>query len=205
MADSDPACELMPLSATDATTTAADDAMDAVVAPAAAHSPSARTGGSASASSLPSAYASYLRQLVSACPDLPRVTLRYTDLAYTLQLPLKQHVVPTLASALPLRVQAAVQRARGGGVAHTLRMEALSACSGTIPAGSMTLILAPPGHGKSAFLKVSALTAGSSERRAPNGNGPERSAHPPVTHTMLYCSLLLSLRMCAGDVRSSER
>ena len=187
MADLDSACELMPLSAAGAATaTVAAASTGAVAVPAAAHPPVG-----AASSSLPASYASYLRQLVSACPDLPRVELRYTDLAYTLQLPLKQHAVATLASALPLRVQAAVQRARGGGVAHTLRMEAISACSGTIPPGSMTLILAPPGHGKSAFLKVGAPRSGSTQAPRRTGFPDSTGAHHSQCDWSALCAVFL--------------
>jgi ABC-type multidrug transport system ATPase subunit len=116
---------------------------------------------------LPSGYAAHLRRVQQSCPDWPRVDLFFRDLTYTLPAatPSSSRTAagtaaakpPTLLTALPrafdaLREQYHASRSSNNNSAT--RMHALAPSSGRIAAGSMTLILAPPGHGKSLLLKA---------------------------------------------------
>ena len=133
---------------------------------------------------LSSSYANYCISLRTSCPDLPRVPLAFRGLGYRVPrdhhereetsldrqtyletIPNLLTVVPNLLRRLVRRASAASHRKRAnpsGGLTPegTVSMGpssdfcALAACSGVIPAGSMTIIMAPPGHGKSVLLKA---------------------------------------------------
>jgi len=97
----------------------------------------------------PSAYLDLLRKFRSVWKEQPDVTISYTDLAYTVKIPVTDTKVGTLVSAVVDAAKKPFQGARG----YT-ELKALQPTSGRIRPGSMTLILAPPGHGKTSLLKA---------------------------------------------------
>ena len=144
------------------------------VAKSAAPQPDAEGGRSAE-------YLSYLGQLHAAWTDAPQLSVSYRDLSVVFPKPLRSAPPP------PDPTVAAPAAATGEGASHpsppnlftTLAhwatlpahfiaskagckveppLLALNQASGIIQPGSMTLVLAPPGHGKSTLLKVT-LTA----------------------------------------------
>ena len=93
-------------------------------------------------------------------PALPNLELRYRDLCYGVKLQAQQQArselpsffrtVKNVALALPRRILAA-----GSARPPPARdFVILDHVSGVIKPGTLTLLLAPPGHGKSAFLKA---------------------------------------------------
>lgn len=79
--------------------------------------------------------------------DLPELLIDYTDLTYT---------VPILARDAPIPTVSRWARdiLTGAALRHHPQLHALSGLSGQVQPGTMTLILAPPGHGKSVLLKA---------------------------------------------------
>ena len=96
-----------------------------------------------------------LRQHWTDCPDL---YIHYTDLRYTLSVPVVEVSTPSFLRA---GAQGIINLVKRLDVTATLRkadrtvdLLALAPCTGRIAPGKMTLILAPPGHGKSTLLKA---------------------------------------------------
>lgn len=77
------------------------------------------------------------------------MTISYEKLAYSVRIPVTDTKVGTLVTAL---VDAAKKPFQGK--AASVELKALQPCSGRIRPGSMTLVLAPPGHGKTTLLKA---------------------------------------------------
>ena len=117
------------------------------------------TGGTAVSSSakgetaLPEAYLSYLSALQAAWPDLPDLTITYDKLAYEVSVPRRHHDhIPTIANAIGAKIRSLnVFRDRSK---ETQLFHPLHPCEGVVRSGELTLVLAPPGHGKSALLKA---------------------------------------------------
>lgn len=87
----------------------------------------------------------------AAWPDAPAVRIEYRDIAYQIPVPLKETGIPNLFTALRDFVSLPVRLFRPK---KTRTVKALATTSGVIEPGTMTLILAPPGHGKSSLLKA---------------------------------------------------
>lgn len=85
----------------------------------------------------------------AAWRDVPNLTIEFTDLEYHVPIPAKDNKIPSLPSALLETLMFFRKK-------DTKVCRALERCSGVIKPGSMTLILAPPGHGKSTLLRVRA-------------------------------------------------
>ena len=90
-------------------------------------------------------YLTKLRQLWTDCLDL---TISYSDLAYDIPIPVTDPGIPNLLKSLYNAFTLAAWR-----TAHKSFL-ALQPTSGIVLPGQMTLVLAPPGHGKSTLLKA---------------------------------------------------
>eukprot|EP00742_Colponemidia_sp_Colp-10_P003656 GILJ01003891.1.p1 GENE.GILJ01003891.1~~GILJ01003891.1.p1 ORF type:complete len:1450 (-),score=269.52 GILJ01003891.1:263-4612(-) len=94
------------------------------------------------------AYLSFLRRFKAVWKDLPDVAISYENLAYTIPVDVKEHGVTNLVKSVYHGVQGIFRPHR------KMDLLALAPSTGVIKPGTMTLILAPPGHGKSTFLKA---------------------------------------------------
>jgi hypothetical protein len=114
-----------------------------------ASAPSSSFGGSSASlspqSALPAEYARYLDRLRAAWPDLPSVTVGYTDLGWSAQVARNRIDVPTLYSSLRDATLGLNPFSRKKNA--TLEFRALQQCNGLVRPGEISLILAPPGHG----------------------------------------------------------
>jgi hypothetical protein len=189
----------------------------AVVVPAASDPDTAPPSASAA-----SAYLSYLTRLHTEWKDAPRLTVSYRNLSVLFPKPLRAtptdadlakkggakdkhassssppNLLTTLAhwSTLPARFV-------GGkmGCAVEPPLYALEKVSGVIQPGSMTLVLAPPGHGKTMLLKVSRPQQQKQQHTAATWS--QARIRVPRTDSLLFCSLfLLLLCVCSDSVRS---
>jgi len=91
-------------------------------------------------------YISYVRMLYSdkCWRDAPSVDITYDNLSYILDLPVDDVTNPSIDKAFLDMFRPK----------KTTKFDVFSDLAGHIPAGKMTLVLAPPGAGKSAFLKT---------------------------------------------------
>jgi ABC-type multidrug transport system ATPase subunit/ABC-type multidrug transport system permease subunit len=80
-----------------------------------------------------------------------RLTIAYRDVSLTVRVPIADKGVTTVLSPLVSAAKAVVQCGRN---LRTRDFHRLDSVSGVLRHGTMTLILAPPGHGKSSFLKI---------------------------------------------------
>jgi len=111
-----------------------------------------KKGDGKAMTALPAGYLNYLTTLRAAWGDMPDLTVTYSQLAYQVTVPKVKVEVPNLWSAFidgvkglnPLRDNNTV----------TEQFRPLHASSGVVRPGELTLILAPPGHGKSVLLKT---------------------------------------------------
>ena len=96
-----------------------------------------------------------------ASPPVPAIEVRYRDLCFDIPLSavtedLKS--IPTVGSTAvnmvlgPLRALAGL--AGRSAKAPPAKLQVLAGCSGVLRPGTLTLLIAPPGHGKSSFLKA---------------------------------------------------
>lgn len=101
--------------------------------------------------------------MAAVYPQIPDVDVRYSNLSYTLQLPKSAvnyeiETVPgaTLATALalPRAVAGLVKRVAGAADTSTQPFKVLDGVSGVLRPGTVTLLLSPPGHGKTSFLRA---------------------------------------------------
>lgn len=91
----------------------------------------------------------------------PKVEIRLNDFACTLELDAKKasreiRTVPKVfadAIVSPMRALASAVRGSEDGAKAKTKLEVLRGCGGTFQPGSLTLVLAPPGHGKTTLLK----------------------------------------------------
>lgn len=90
------------------------------------------------------AYLDYNQHLKSLWHDLPGLLITYKNLSFTVPTPVKPQHIQTLGTALFDKFRPV----------ETKPFHALQNVSGVIKPGTMTLILAPPGHGKSTLLKA---------------------------------------------------
>ena len=93
-------------------------------------------------------YLSYQSRLRQLWPDPIDLTISYTSLAYDIPTPVRPPGIPNLAASL---LDAATLKSWR---TPTQSFLALQPSSGIIRPSTMTLILAPPGHGKSTLLKA---------------------------------------------------
>ena len=96
-----------------------------------------------------------LREHWKDCPDL---YIHYNNLHYTLRVPVVEISTPSFLRAGAALIFRLVKALDVTGYLkkndRTLDLHALAACNGRIAPGLMTLVLAPPGHGKSTYLKA---------------------------------------------------
>ena len=96
-----------------------------------------------------------LREHWRDCPDL---YIHYSSLHYTLRVPVVEISTPSFLRAGAALLFRLVKTLDVTGFLRkndkTLDLHALASCSGRIAPGHMTLVLAPPGHGKSTYLKA---------------------------------------------------
>ena len=97
----------------------------------------------------PNGYLDFLRKLRSVWVDQPDISISWRDLRYRVKVPHTDTSVQTLASAL-----INVAKKPFSGKSSWSYLDALAPSSGVLTPGKMTLILAPPGHGKSTLLKA---------------------------------------------------
>ena len=79
--------------------------------------------------------------------ELPAVLIDYSNLTYTVPILAKDAPIPTVWQQIRDTVT-------GASLRHQPTVAALHSVSGQVRPGSMTLVLAPPGHGKSVLLKA---------------------------------------------------
>ena len=96
-------------------------------------------------------YLGYLRSLKAAWTDVPTLSIAYRDFSYTISVPLSDinNEIPNLAKFTLGLLRSLTFRSKPKADLHVLNK-----VTGYIPAGSMTLVLAPGGGGKSALLKA---------------------------------------------------
>ena len=96
-----------------------------------------------------------LREHWKDCPD---VYIHYNNLHYTLRVPIVEISTPSFLRAGAALLFRLVKTLDVTGYLkkndRTLDLHALASCNGRIAPGQMTLVLAPPGHGKSIYLKA---------------------------------------------------
>ena len=98
---------------------------------------------------LPQSYLRYLNAIKSTWSDLPKVTVTFDQLGFELEVPLEKREVPNLVSAMVDPWRGVFTKRK----AEMKTFQGLSEATGAIKPGEMTLVLAPPGHGKSLLLK----------------------------------------------------
>jgi ABC-type lipoprotein export system ATPase subunit len=117
---------------------------------------SAAEAPSSSHISSTSRYLQFLRKLNDHWKDCPDVYISFKDLQYQVTLPVKdEQGIPSFVSvgANALKRLIIDKLHLGKGVKYQ-QFNVLSKVSGVIKPGTTTLVLAPPGHGKTAFLKA---------------------------------------------------
>ena len=93
-------------------------------------------------------YTSYMHRLHSLWTDVIELTISYSDLAYDIPVPVTDPGIPNLLKSLYSAFTLQAWR-----TPHKSFL-ALQPSSGLMLPGRMTLVLAPPGHGKSTLLKA---------------------------------------------------
>lgn len=101
---------------------------------------------------LPASYVNYLAAMRAAWTDLPDLTITYSNVAYEVQVPVKEAALPSIPNSL-------INNLKGLNVfrdksKETRLFRPMQPCSGVVRPGELTLVLAPPGHGKSVLLKT---------------------------------------------------
>ena len=94
-------------------------------------------------------YVRYVEALESSWKDCPTIDLAYRRLSYVVKVPSDETSIPSIGKSFLdffRRISFQLPPPESLGV--------FSECTGTIPHGRMTLVLAPPGAGKSQFLKA---------------------------------------------------
>lgn len=81
------------------------------------------------------------------------VQIHYKDLKYEVQIPLESHEIPNVASEVG-NCATGCFRGITRQSAPSKPLGVLNTVDGAIRPGTMTLVLAPPGHGKSALLQT---------------------------------------------------
>lgn len=101
---------------------------------------------------LPASYLDYLSGLRSSWVDLPDLTITYRDLTYTVQVPVTQREIPNLYTVL--RDSAIGLNIFRDKSKEMKEFRPISGASGIVRPGELTMVIAPPGHGKSVLLKA---------------------------------------------------
>ena len=118
---------------------------------------------SSSSSSLPknaaaSKYLELQHRLRSHWRDCPDLYIHYNALHYTLRVPIVEISTPSFIRAGAQGILGLIKRLDVTGTLRrhdrSLDLHAVAPCTGRIAPGRMTLVLAPPGHGKSTYLKA---------------------------------------------------
>jgi len=99
----------------------------------------------------PVGYLTFIEKLQRVWRDQPEVLVSWKDLCYSLQISKEETAVKMLLDSMIDFVKAPYKRYKGTGM-YTL--DALRPSSGMLLPGSTTLVLSPPGHGKSLLLKA---------------------------------------------------
>jgi len=105
-------------------------------------------------------YSEYLQSLRAAWPDLPSLSITYEQLALEMMVPMRKHAGISNMGTFFRDALSSINVFRDRSKDQQL-FRPLHPCSGVVRPGEMTLVLAPPGHGKSALLKS---LAGRSQR-----------------------------------------
>ena len=111
----------------------------------------AMADGSIALDAIPSLddYIRYLRVLQASWKDAPTVDLTFSHLSYVVKVPADETSIPSIGKAfLDFFKRITCQ------LPPPVPLAVFDDCSGSIPHGQMTLVLAPPGAGKSQFLKA---------------------------------------------------
>jgi len=94
-------------------------------------------------------YLEYIRLIQSSWKDSPRVDVVFNNLTYIIPIAPDEVKIPTIGNAfVDFFKTITFQRP------PRVPLHVFDGCSGTIPSGQMTLLLAPPGAGKSQFVKA---------------------------------------------------
>jgi len=106
-------------------------------------------------------YMTYMKELYTAWHDAPVIHVTYHNLQYDIALPVNDTSIPNMYKSLvhtvtwPMRLyQEFVSSHHATQQKNIQILHALQHVTGSIRPGQMTLVLAPPGGGKSAFLKA---------------------------------------------------
>jgi len=79
--------------------------------------------------------------------DAPHIHIEYRDISHVVSVPVKHFGIPSLA-------QSVIDALKVWQREETRDVTTLAPSSGVVLPGTMTLVLAPPGHGKSSLLRV---------------------------------------------------
>jgi len=103
-------------------------------------------------------YFSYMKSLYSAWEDAPVIDITYENIQYDIELPINDTSIPnmlkSLISMMKLPYTMYYDYVNANANKNIQILHALKHVTGSIRAGEMSLILSPPGGGKSAFLKA---------------------------------------------------
>ena len=129
-------------------------------------------------------YVKYMTRLKQLWPDQPDLTISYRDLAFDIPVPVKDPGLPNLAKSLfHFLTLKGLRSAKESFLA-------LQPLSGIVRPREMTLVLAPPGHGKSTLLKV---------RQPPHQTAAPLSASVPAVRSRSpRCAVLCFHRLWPG-------
>lgn len=111
-------------------------------------------------------------------PDLPQVTIAYRDLTSTVKVSASSREIQTIISPLTKAAKSMASCCRSN---KKMDFHRIKDASGVIFPGTMTLVLAPPGHGKSTYLKaISSRIPLTSGALSFNGYTPEEAEEEGV-------------------------
>ena len=127
-----------------------DDSRDATVADY-AKADAATADPSIALDAIPSLddYIRYLEALQSSWRDSPTVDLSFSHLSYVVKVSADETAIPSIAKSFKVFFDRLTFRRP-----PPVSLSVFNDCTGLIPHGQMTLLLAPPGAGKSQFLKA---------------------------------------------------
>lgn len=114
-------------------------------------------------------YETLLREQRQRMPKLPDIPVSFSDLTHKVEIPIEEHGIPNVFKAAvntfkwisPTTWWSAFQAHRKKD--HVYPFYPISNCTGTLHPGTMTLLVAPPGHGKSTLLRALAGRLDSSQ------------------------------------------
>lgn len=120
-------------------------------------------------------YDAYLREQRKVWPAVPNVQIKYNKVSYEVDVPFEEKTFETVWSTY-----LSLFRKR-----HTKKFSLIKEVTGTIKPGTMTLVLAPPGHGKSQLLKTLAKGIHTSGSLTYNGLTAEQVAERGINLTRI--------------------